>query len=98
MLMAVATVAQPGRTIVGDWTQQEASAEWSFRSDGTGFMEQGQPNVIARFSWQLEGNVLRVFTAGTSVPYEVLQNDGRVLRIRNQRGGQVYELRKKSGQ
>lgn len=94
LLMAAVAVAQPGQTIVGDWVQESQNAKWTFRSDGTGFMERGQPKLTARFSWLLRGQVLQVSTASTSVDYEVVQSSAEVLVIRNSRGGQVYELRR----
>lgn len=94
VLLTLVVGAQPDQSIVGNWVQSSQNAKWSFRDDGTGFMEQGQPSVIARFNWRFQGATLQLSTAGTSIPYDVIQNDGSTLVIKNRRGGQVYELRR----
>lgn len=97
LLLLVSTLlamAQPSQDIVGSWVQDNQQARWTFRPDGTGFMERGQPKTTARFQWRVNGTILEVSTAGTSVPYELVQNDGSRLVIKNQRVSQVYELRR----
>lgn len=93
-LMSV-VLAQPAGSIIGDWVQQSQDARWTFRSDGTGFMERGTPKITARFEWKLKGNTLEVTTqAGTSVSYQIVENNGNLLVIKNQMVAQVYQLQR----
>lgn len=97
VLMAAVALAQPGQSIVGSWVQADKSCRWTFKADGTGFMERTQPRSTARFNWQVRGNTLQLSTAGTTIPYSVVQNDGQNLVIRNDQIAQVYQL-KRDGQ
>jgi hypothetical protein len=93
-LLLATAVAQSDQSIVGTWIQDAQDTRWTFRADGTGFLERGQPKTTARFNWQFQGETLQVSTAGTSIPYAVIQNDGQTLVIRNERVAQVYQLRR----
>ena len=97
VLVAAVALAQPGQSIVGSWVQADKSCRWTFRADGTGFMERTQPKSTARFDWQVRGNTLQLSTAGTTIPYSVVQNDGQNLVIRNEQIAQVSQL-KRDGQ
>lgn len=97
VLIAAAALAQPAQSIVGSWVEADKNCRWTFRADGTGFMERTQPRSTARFSWQVRGNTLKLSTAGTTIPYSVVQNDGQNLVIRNEQIAQVYQL-KRDGQ
>lgn len=90
--LTAVVLAQPG-SLVGSWVDSR-DTQWTFRADGSGFMECGSPKTTARFNWQLQGQTLQVSTAGTSVPYQVVQFDGQNLVIRNQRSSQSYQLRR----
>jgi hypothetical protein len=92
VLVTAMALAQPNSSIVGSWVQADQSTRWTFRADGTGFME--LPNATARFNWQVQGQTLQVSTAGTSVPYQVVQFDGQNLVIRNVQVSRQYELRR----
>ena len=87
-MVAAVALAQPNSSIVGSWIQSDQGTRWTFRADGTGFME--QPNTTARFNWQVRGQTLQVQTAGLSVPYQVIQLDRQNLVIRNQQVSQQY--------
>lgn len=87
--------AQPG-SVVGDWVQASPQATWSFRPDGTGIMERGQPAGTARFNWRIEGGVLKLSTAvGTPVVYQILESPPDELVIVNRRLGVEYRLKRK---
>lgn len=92
ILVAAVALSQPNNSIVGSWIQADQGARWTFRADGTGFME--QTNATARFNWQVQGETLQVSTAGTSVPYRVVKFDGQTLVIRNDQVAREYELRR----
>ena len=94
LIISWAAVAQPSADIVGTWVQDAQENRWTFRPDGTGFMEHGKPKTIARFKWIVRGSVLEVSTAGTSIPYQLVQNGGNRLVLKNQRVAQVYKLRR----
>jgi uncharacterized protein DUF5640 len=91
VMVAAVALAQPN-SIVGSWVQADKGIRWTFRADGTGFME--QPNTTARFNWQVQGQTLQVKSSGMSVPYQVVQLDGQNLVIRNQQISQQYQLRR----
>lgn len=95
-LLALTGIALPADSIVGSWMQESQQMRWIFRADGSGFMETGKPKTTARFNWNLspDGRTLQISTAGTSVPYQVIQNDGTSLVIVNQRVSRTYQLRR----
>lgn len=88
--LSLAAFAQPSANILGSWTQSIPSTKWTFRPDGTGFMEVS--NTTARFNWTVRGKTLKVFTAGTSVPYRVLESGSDRLVIENLRASKTYQL------
>lgn len=94
MLLAIASWAQSSSLLVGTWLNDAHQSRWTFRADGTGFMEKA--HTTGRFSWQLQGSTLQVTTAGTSNPYEVVQCDAQALVIKNNRNGKVYNLRRET--
>jgi len=94
LLLTVAAIADPASSIVGSWLESSSGARWTFRADGTGFMELGETRTTARFNWRLRGSTLEVSTAATSVPYSVLQQGSDSLTIRNERVSQVYQLQR----
>jgi hypothetical protein len=98
LLCALTTLAQArDQRLVGTWTQEgQVAATWTFRPDGSGFMEQENPRTTARFTWSCSGNTLQVSTAGLSVPYTVVSNDGNSLVIRNEQIAATYHLRRKA--
>lgn len=94
MILAVATWAQSSTLLVGTWLNDAHQSRWTFRADGTGFMEKA--NTTGRFSWELQGSSLQVTTVGTSNPYEVVRCDAEVLVIKNNRNAKVYNLRRET--
>lgn len=99
LVLALATIgavsSQPS-SIVGDWVQASPQVSWSFRADGTGLMERGQPATTARFNWQIEGGSLKLSTAsGTAVVYQILSSPPDQLNITNRRLGLEYHLKRK---
>jgi hypothetical protein len=84
--------------LFGTWSQEgPVEAVWTFRPDGSGFMEQVNPRTTARFTWSCQGQRLNVSAAGgLTVPYTVLSNDGNFLVIRNDQVSTVYRLKKKN--
>jgi hypothetical protein len=95
-LMALAEPTDP--KLFGTWTQEGGQATvWTFRPDGSGFMEQSNPRTTARFTWSCRGQRLSVCTAGLTIPYTVVSNDGSSLVIRNEQLSSVYKLKKKEG-
>lgn len=97
VLLGAVAFAQPGQSIVGSWSQADQNCRWTFKADGTGFMERTQPRSTARFNWTISGNTLQLSTAGISVPYSIVRYDGQNLVIRNEKVAQVYQL-KRDGQ
>lgn len=94
LLVTAVAFAQQG-TIVGSWVEANQGTRWTFRADGTGFME--QTNATARFDWRVQGQILQLSTAaGTSVPYKVVRFDGSNLVIRNEQISREYQLRRES--
>ena len=92
MFLVVAAWAQSSSLLVGTWLNDEHQSRWTFRADGSGFMERA--NTTGRFSWQLQSSTLQVTTAGTSNPYEVVRCDAQTLVIKNDRNGKIYNLRR----
>lgn len=97
-VFVTAAVGDPAEArLHGSWTQEGAApVVWTFRPDGSGFMEQTEPRTTARFTWDCRGQRLNVSTAGLSVPYTVVSNDGRSLVLRNEQLATVLKLKKKS--
>lgn len=96
VLCTVAVLANPDSRLVGSWVQEGQGTVWTFRPDGSGFMEQANPRTTARFTWDCAGQRLNVSTpAGNSVPYTVMSCDSGSLIIRNDQASSVYKLRKK---
>ena len=93
-LMTLVCAARPSSAVVGAWVQAADSMRWTFRSDGTGFMERGNPKMTARFKWSVKGSILEVSTAGTSVPYKLVENTANTLVIKNQHVLKTYTLQK----
>lgn len=94
ILVATVALAQPSR-VLGTWVQEGKEAVWTFRPDGSGFMEQTTPRATARFTWSFEGERLQVCTGGLAVPYTILSADSQSLVIRNDQLETVYRLKKK---
>lgn len=95
LLLVGALKAQPN-SILGDWVQATPQATWSFRADGSGIMERGQPAGTARFNWRIEGGVLKLSTAvGTPVVYQIMESPPNELVIVNRRLGVEYRLKRK---
>ena len=82
--------------LFGTWVQEGSPANvWTFRPDGSGFMEQPNPRCTARFTWSCQGQQLSVSTGpGMSVPYTVISSDSNSLVIRNEQVAAVYKLKK----
>lgn len=98
LTLAVALAQPTEEALVGTWAQDDGrQMVWTFRSDGSGFLVQGQPRTTARFTWALQGEELTVETSGISAPYTVVSVDQGSLVIRNERGAQVYTLRRQAG-
>lgn len=97
LMMTSLVFGQVHPSLLGTWSQSEpAGATWTFRSDGSGFMEHGDSHTVARFTWSSSDGVkLNVSTAGLSVPYTVQSNDGRALVLVNNRTSTTYRLVKK---
>lgn len=97
-LCALAAVAQQtDPKLCGTWTQEGGPGmTWIFRPDGSGFIEQPNPQTTARFTWSCQGGQLHVSTSGGSVPYTVISNDGSSMVIRNDQVSTTYRLRKKA--
>lgn len=93
-LMTLVCVARPNSSVVGAWVQEADSMRWTFRPDGTGFMERGNPKMTARFKWNVKGRILEVSTAGTSVPYKLVESTANTLIIKNQHVLKTYTLQK----
>ncbi len=90
--------AQTERSLVGNWAQDgPGHSVWKFRSDGTGFMEQGVTKSTARFTWKLNGDSLELSTSGACVLYTVERNDGVVLVLRNTYTSAVYRFQRSDG-
>lgn len=93
----LAVVAQVDSRIVGTWVQQgEIASVWTFRADGSGFMEQQNPRTVAHFTWSSQGNSMLIATGGLRVPYIILKNDGSQMHIRNQQSSTTYVLKKQN--
>lgn len=96
-LCALAAVAeQIDARLIGTWAQEGAATVWTFRPDGSGFLEQESPRTTARFTWSCSGQQLNVSTSGGNVPYTVVSNDGSSLVIRNDQLSATYKLKKKA--
>lgn len=96
-LCAIAAIAEGvDARLVGTWTQEGAATVWTFRPDGSGFMEQENPRTTARFTWSCSGQSLQVSTSGGNVPYTVVSNTGSELVIRNEQIAATYKLHKKA--
>lgn len=95
--LAIAAVGDPADAkLFGTWAQEGPSpVMWTFRPDGSGFMEQTNPRTTARFTWDCRGQRLHVSTAGLSVPYTVVSNDGQSMVLRNEQLSTVLKLKKK---
>lgn len=95
LLAAGSVLAQPA-SIIGDWVQDNPQVTWSFRGDGSGIMERGQPATTARFNWTVEGNILKLSTAtGAPVVYQIVPGAPNELVIVNRRLALEYHLRRK---
>ena len=93
LLIATAT-AQP-QAIVGRWVQDSPQVSWTFRADGSGFMERGTPKTTARFNWTLDGNILKLSTAtGVPITYQIVSRAQDRLVIVNRRLAMEYTLRR----
>ena len=97
LMMSGLVLGQGRQALIGTWSQTAPSgATWTFRPDGSGFMEHGNSHTVARFTWESrDGKHLNVSTAGLSVPYTVQSNDGRTLVLVNNRASTTYTLKKK---
>lgn len=98
LLCSLVTWAQAtDAKLFGTWTQEGAAETvWTFRPDGSGFMEQTSPRTTARFTWTCQGQQLNVSAAGgLTVPYTVVSNDGTSMVLRNEQISTVYRLKKK---
>lgn len=81
--------------IVGSWVQDSQEVTWTFRNDGSGFMERGNPRTTARFSWTLEGNILKLSTSvGTPIVYQITSHTPTQMVIVNRRLAMEYTLRR----
>lgn len=96
LVLTVTVFAQADTRLVGTWAQDGDPATWTFRSDGTGFIERSNPRTTARFTWNCQGVRLQVATAGLVVPYTLVSSDGNSLVLRNERVSQTYRLTKKA--
>lgn len=96
LLVISAVAEQTDPRLIGTWAQEGAAAVWTFRPDGSGFMEQENPRTTARFTWSCSGQQLNVSTSGGNVPYTVVSNDGSSLVIRNDQMAATYKLKKKA--
>ena len=95
-LCALAVIAEPDTRLVGTWSQEGGQeATWTFRPDGSGFMEQNNPRSTARFTWSCRGVRLQVSTGSLSVPYTIVANDSNSLVLRNDQVATTYKLRRK---
>ena len=97
LVFMVAAVACPSEAkLIGTWTQEgEQAATWTFRPDGSGFMEQSNPRTTARFTWSCQGVQLQVSTGNLVVPYTVVSNNGNDLVLRNDQSSQTYRFHRK---
>ncbi len=97
LLVTLAAVAGPTETkLIGTWTQEGEAAVWTFRPDGSGFMEQTNPRATARFTWSCQGVQLQVATGTLVVPYTIVSNNGSALVLRNEHSSATYRLSRKS--
>ena len=97
LLVTLAAVAGPSEArFIGTWTQEgEAAAVWTFRPDGSGFMEQSNPKTTARFTWSCQGVQLQLATGTLVVPYTVVSSNGNALVLRNEQTSATYRLIRK---
>ncbi len=96
LVLTIGVFAQADSRLVGTWTQDGEPATWTFRADGSGFIERSNPRTTARFTWNCQGVRLQVSTAGLIVPYTLVSSDGNTLVLRNERVSQTYHLTKKA--
>lgn len=97
LLVTLAAVAGPSEArFIGTWTQEGgAAAVWTFRPDGSGFMEQSSPKTTARFTWSCQGVQLQLATGTLVVPYTVVSSNGNALVLRNEHTSTTYRLLRK---
>lgn len=98
LVFAVAALAGPTETkLIGTWTQEGSQgATWTFRSDGSGFMEQTNPRTTARFTWTCQGVKLQLLSGNLVVPYTVVSSSDNELVLKNNNSLRTYRLQRKT--
>ena len=98
LVFVVAAMADPTETkLIGTWTQEGSQgAIWTFRADGSGFMEQTNPRTTARFTWSCQGVQLQLLSGNLVVPYTVISHSSNELVLKNNNSLQTYRLQRKT--
>lgn len=92
LCLVMVAMAQQNNLIIGTWAQESGNVTWTFRANGSGLMERGEPRTTAHFKWSIEGRTLQVTTPGTSLSYRIVEVDEKNLIIENEHVGRSYRL------
>ncbi len=97
-LLAGVLFAQTTQGFLGSWTlEDKTEMVWTFRPDGTGFMERSVPRSTARYTWSLRGDILSLTTTATEVSYSVIEQSSATLILKSHHSGKTYRLVRPTG-